>query len=330
MSLFYSSDKNDKVAIKQMNVSQCRTINMAINTLESMQTFIRVVEAGSISQAAEQMNLAKSVVSKRLQQLEQYLNVTLLTRTTRKQTLTEAGQSYYQHSLRILEDVAEAESLVKNEHGALAGRIRMAVPLSFGMAHLTHAIWAFNQKHPDVVFDLDFSDRLVNLVEEGFDLGIRIADLAESSLKARPLTSTKIVLCASPDYLASHPPIKKPEDLRVGHQFVQYSGGPDSWQFSDADGKPWQLKMPHGIKTNNGEFNCQSAIRGMGLIFLPDFICYRALQSGELVPVLADQLPERHLNCYAVYPQTKHLSHRVRRLIDFLVDYFATSCPWQK
>lgn len=300
-----------------------------MNALESMQTFVRITEAGSISKAAEQLNVAKSVVSKRLQQLEQYLDVTLLTRTTRKQTLTEAGQIYYQQCVRILEDVAEAESLVKNEHGALAGRIRMAVPLNFGMAHLTQAIWAFNEKHPDVIFDIDFSDRLVNLVEEGFDLGIRIADLSESTLKARKLTSTHIVLCASPGYLASHPPIERPEDLRVGHQFIQYSGGPDSWQFADADGKPWQLKMPHSIRGNNGAFNCQSAIRGMGLIFLPDFICYKALQSGELVAVLKDQLPDRTLNCYAIYPETKHLSLRVRRLIDYLVTYFETSCPWQ-
>lgn len=300
-----------------------------MNTLESMQTFVRIIEAGSISKAADQLNVAKSVVSKRLQLLEQHMDVTLLTRTTRRQALTDAGQIYYQQSLRILEDVAEAEALVKNEHGALAGRIRLAVPLSFGMKHLSKALWAFNEQHPNVVFDLDFSDRLVNLVEDGFDLGIRIAKLSESSLKARKLTSTKIVLCASPEYLTTHPVINKPEDLRQGHYFVQYSGGPESWQFADADGKPWQLKMPHSIRGNNGEFNCQSAIRGMGLIFLPDFICYEALQTGELVTVLENHLPERHLGCYALYPETKHLSYRVRRLIDFLVTYYETNCPWQ-
>ncbi|WP_154221933.1 LysR family transcriptional regulator [Marinicella rhabdoformis] len=300
-----------------------------MNTLENMQTFVRIIEAGSISSAADQLDVAKSVVSKRLQQLEQHMGVTLLTRTTRRQTLTAAGESYYQQCLRILEDVAEAEALVKDEHQALSGRIRMAVPLSFGLSHLTEGIWQFNQQHPDVVFDIDFSDRLVNLVEEGFDMGIRIAKLSESTLKARKLTSTKIVLCASPGYLAAHPVIERPEDLRKGHEFVQYSGGPDSWQFADADGKPWQLKMPHSIRANNGEFNCQSAIRGQGLIFLPDFICYKALRTGELVPVLEGQLPERVLGCYALYPETKHLTYRVRCLIDFLVTYFETDCPWQ-
>ena len=165
-----------------------------MNPFEDMQTFVRIVEAGSITKAALQLNTVKSSVSKRLADLEKRLGMTLLHRTTRVQKLTDSGQSYYQQCLRIIEDVQEVESSIRDQHCALSGRIKVAAPLSFGIEHLGKALQQFNQRHPDIQFDIDFNDRKVDIVEEGFDLAIRIAKLADSTLMARKITQTHLIL----------------------------------------------------------------------------------------------------------------------------------------
>ena len=169
-----------------------------------MQVFVSVVEAGSISAAAERLDLAKSAVSRRLAELEAHLGVSLITRTTRRLNLTDSGRAYYERCVAILADLDEAESAVSQAHAALKGQLKVALPLSFGLLHLSPLIQAFMALHPEVRFELDFNDRQIDLMQEGFDLAIRIATLEDSSLIARRLAPIRHVVCASPDYLAKH------------------------------------------------------------------------------------------------------------------------------
>jgi len=300
-----------------------------MNQIEDMQTFVRVVEAGSITKAAEQMNTVKSAVSRRLSELEKRLGVTLLTRTTRSQKLTESGQSYYQQCLRIIDDVAEVESSVRNEHCALSGRIKIAAPLSFGLSHLSQALRKFNEINPDIYFDVDFNDRKVDLIEEGFDLAVRIGRLEDSTLIAKRLMKGRIVLCASPAYLEQYGTPQTPDDLTQGHVKLHYSAASDDWNFKSADDESFTVKVPSLITANNGDFLCQAAIDGRGLLFSPDFICYKAIKMGQLIPLMCDYVKDSEIIGYALYPQTRHLSQRVRSLVDFLALYFGEQPYWQ-
>ncbi|MDF1589642.1 MAG: LysR family transcriptional regulator [Gammaproteobacteria bacterium] len=293
-----------------------------INPLDEMQTFIRIVEAGSITQAAEQLNTVKSAISRRLSLLEHRLGVTLLVRTTRKQTLTDAGQQYYQQCIRIIDDINDVESSLRTNDVAFSGRIKIAAPLSFGLAKLCPIFKQFNELHPDIEFDINFNDRQVNLIEEGYDLAIRIAQLDDSNLIARRLTSIRLMLCASPDYLQQHSPLITPDDLNHGHKKLHYQTANEHWRFDDKKGNSYNIKLPGVMTANNGDFLCQAAIEGYGLVYLPDFICQSAIESGQLQAVLTDYTQDHVINCYAVYPQTRYLSPRVAHLINFLSRYF--------
>jgi len=299
-----------------------------MNQFEDMQTFVRIVDAGSITKAAEQMDTVKSAVSRRLADLEKRLGTTLLTRTTRSQSLTEAGKSYYEQSTRIIDDLAEIEAGIKNEHCSLAGKIKIAAPFSFGLKHLAPALRQFNELHPEVHFDVDFNDRKVDLVEEGVDVAIRIAKLSDSTLIARKITSINPVISASPGYLKKYGEPKLPQDLLQGHVRVRYNLIPESWNLIDETGKEISLKFPTVISANNGDYLCEEAIAGRGIISTPDFICYEAIRSGQLIPILSDYVKNDPINAYAIYPQTRHLSIRVRRLVDFLVEYFGDEPYW--
>lgn len=300
-----------------------------MNQFEDMQTFVRVVEAGSITKAAEQMDTVKSAVSRRLSELEKRLGITLLTRTTRTQILTDSGQSYYQQCLRIIDDVAEVESGVKNEHCALAGKIKIAAPLSFGLTHLSQALRKFNEINPEIYFDVDFNDRKVDLIEEGFDLAVRIGKLEDSSLIAKRIMSGKGVLCASPAYLKQYGTPEKPDDLLQGHVKLHYSSSSEIWSFTNKADKVSKIKVPSVITANNGDFLCQAAVDGKGLLFTPDFICYKAIKMKQLVPLLCDHVIDNEIVGYAIYPQNRHLSKRVRSLVDYLAQYFGDVPYWQ-
>jgi DNA-binding transcriptional LysR family regulator len=300
-----------------------------MNQFEDMQTFIRIVEAGSITKAADQIDTVKSAVSRRLSDLEKRLGVTLLTRTTRSQTLTESGKSYYQQCLRIVEDVAEVESGLRNDNCALVGKIKIAAPLSFGLTHLAPALRDFNQQHPDIHYDLDFNDRKVDLVEEGFDLAIRISKLEDSSLIARKMTSGLSVLAASPVYLEQHGTPFTPADLEQGHVKLRYSLAPDNWLFNDKKGNSLSIKIPTVMTASNGDYLLEEAIAGKGLLHTPDFICYQAIQQGKLIPLLTDSLVVKPVDAFAIYPQNRHLSKRVRSLVDFLISYYGDTPYWR-
>lgn len=288
-----------------------------------MQIFVGVVETGSISAAAERLKLAKSAVSRRLAELEARLGVSLIQRTTRRLNLTDSGHAYYERCVAILADVEEAESAVSQAHGALKGKLKVALPLAFGLLNLAPLIQSFMTQHPDVRFELDFNDRQIDLMQEGFDLAIRIAVLADSSLIARRLAPIRHVVCASPAYLARHGTPRVAADL-AHHDCLAYSNvnDPGLWSYRSPDGHPGQVRVPVRLAASSGEFLLLAAVAGEGVVMLPTFYLHASLHAGQLQQVLADHVwPE--LAAYAVYPPTRHLSTRARALIDFLAERLA-------
>lgn len=300
-----------------------------MNQIEDMRNFVRIVEAGSITKAAEQLMTVKSAVSRRLADLEKRLGVNLLTRTTRSQALTESGREYYQQSLRLLDDITEVEANIVDKNCSLSGRINIATPLSFGLAHLGQAFGKFNEMYPDVEFNIDFNDGRIDLIEEGFDMAIRIGQLEDSSLMARRITSGRLVLCASPAYLERYGHPNTPSDLLKGHVKLHYQNVRENWHFKTETKNDQIIHLPSVLTSNNGDFLCQSAIRGLGICYSPDFICYKAIRLGQLIPILTEYSITEELVAYAIYPKTKHLSKRVRSLIDFMVQYFGDEPYWQ-
>ncbi|WDD97234.1 LysR family transcriptional regulator [Thalassomonas actiniarum] len=297
--------------------------------LEQMAIFVRIVEAGGIGKAAEQLDLAKSAVSRRLVELETRLDTRLLIRTTRKSKLTDAGQVFYQRAVKILDDVAQMNNETSCVDATLNGTLRMAVPLSFGLMHLTSAIDEFCERHPDLTIEIDFADRQIDLVEEGYELAIRIADLKDSSLQAKRITPVRHVLCASPDYLDARGTPETITDLKQ-HQFLQYGKASHAkLHITDPKGKTVHFPLTAKMKANNGDFLRDMAIAGHGITYLPTFIAWQAVLTGELVPLLCDhKLPVA--NVYAVYPQTRFLSQRARVLIDFMAERFGDNPYWDQ
>lgn len=300
-----------------------------MSQLEDMQNFVRVVDAGSISRAAEQLGLAKSGVSRRLAELEKRLGVRLMNRTTRRSSLTEAGQAYYQGAVQLISDVAELTALVSDTESALEGTLRLAAPLSFGLCHLAPAIDEFVRAHPGLDFNIDFSDRHIDLVEQGVDLAIRIAELDDSSLQARRICPIRLLLCASPAYLEQHGVPQSPADLS-SHQLLQYDvGGSPVLRLLDQRGKEKRINIRPRMVANNGDFLRDMAIAGHGITLTPSFIAWQAIATGELVPVLQAHWPSP-LSAYAVYPQSRYLSQRARAFIDFLVERFGNNPYWDQ
>jgi len=299
-----------------------------MDRFENMGTFIRVVEAGSISGAADRLGVAKSAVSRRLKELEEHLGVELFHRTTRQMNLTDNGRAFYHQCVRILEDVLEAELTTSQAHGTLKGSLKVALPSSFGLMHMGPAINEFLKEHPQIKFDLDFNDREVDLIQEGFDLAVRIANLPDSSLIARRLAPIQAVMCASPDYL-EHMGIPQSPDELIEHQCLVYSLLRDFeyWHLSDAKGNVIKTKIRPYLKSSTGEFLRDAAVEGLGIVLVPSFIAYKEIDRGTLVPLLEDYKPPQ-INAYAVYPQTRHLSLRVRSFVDLLVNRFEGTPYW--
>lgn len=294
---------------------------------DEMKMFVRIVEAGSISKAADQLDVAKSGVSRRLADLENRLGVKLINRTTRRSSLTEAGAAYYRGAVRLLSDVSELDASVAETESRLAGLLRIAVPLSFGLGHLAPAIREFVAEHPDVDVHIDFSDHRVDLVERGVELGIRIADLEDSSLQARRICPIRMVLCASPDYLARYGTPSSPDDL-FSHRHLHYDGGSGQpLRLTGSDGEARMVRERPRVTANNGDFLCEMAAAGLGICTIPTFIAWRALREGRLVTLLDDQ-PQPELAAWAVYPRNRYLSRRARALIDFLVERFGEQPYW--
>ncbi len=299
-----------------------------MDRLDSMEAFVRVAESKSFSEAARRLNLSKSVISRQVSALESDLGARLLHRTTRNLTLTEVGAAYLERCQRILADIEEANQSVSNLQGAPRGKLRISAPVPFTTTHLAPALPDFLTRYPDMEIDLVLNDRFVNLVEEGFDLAIRIGKLDDSSLIARFLAPARIAAVASPDYLARHGTPNSPADL-LQHRCLCYSNlsSPDEWSFQTADGARSTVKVRGRVRANNGDVLRQAAISGLGVTVLPTFIVGADLQAGTLVPVLEDYIPQS-IGIYAIYPHARHLSPKVRAFVDFLADRFGPRPYW--
>lgn len=297
--------------------------------LAELEAFVRIVEAGGVGSAAERLGIAKSVVSRRLRDLENRLGVRLLQRTTRRISLTETGRAYYERCVRILADLEEADHAAAQEHGTLKGRLRVAAPLSFGVQHLGPAVREFLEENPELTIELDLNDRRHELVDEGFDVAVRIGELEDSSLIARRLAPVRHAVCASPDYVARHGAPERPEDLER-HVTLRYTNVPDrrTWCWIDAEGKEQSVAVHYRFAANNGEILMEAAEAGLGIIIQPLFIVHRAIDEGRLQVLLPD-VKWREISAYAVWPPGRQLSAKVRAFVDFLVDRFGDPPYWE-
>lgn len=295
--------------------------------LEDMSMFIRIVEAGGITKAADQLEVAKSAVSRRLNDLETRLNCQLISRTTRKSNLTQAGEEYYLRAKNILDEVNTLNEETSGVKACIEGTLKITAPLSFGLMHLSELIHDYATEHDKLGFQLDFSDRHLDLVEEGYELAIRIGQLPDSSFQAKRLTLIRHIICASPAYLAEHGTPKNLSELSQ-HKILQYGLGKHSkLEIKDDKGRDHSLSFHSKMKANNGDFLLKMAIKGHGITYIPTFLAYQAIKQGDLIPILSQyQLPTA--NAYAVYPRNRFLSQRCRYLIDYIAEQFGDEPYW--
>ena len=296
--------------------------------LEDIQVFLRVVDAGGISRAADQLNIAKSAVSRRLADLESRLKVKLIQRTTRRFHLTEEGERYYNKAKDLVIYMDELEGSVKQDDGALKGRLSISIPLSFGLLHMYKAIEAFKNLYPDIDLNIDLSDREVNMVEEGIDIAFRIGEkLDDSLIQARKIFPLDTLLAASPEYIKEHGPFETVDDLKHA-EFLRYSVVSNVMTIEDPNGRVHSISRKSRLQSNNGDFLLKLAIAGHGLVTQPRFICWQALKEKKLVPLLQDH-KFKALYSYAVYPQNRYLSKNARAFIDFLVAFYQDNREWE-
>jgi DNA-binding transcriptional LysR family regulator len=293
-----------------------------MDRLKEMQTFTAVVEAGSFVRAAEELGMSKAAVSRYVADLETRLGVRLLHRTTRKLSLTEEGSVFNIRCRELLSGVEEAEAEVTSRAGAAQGLLRVNVPVTFGIQHLASLWGKFHTQHPQVRLDVTLSDRIVDVVEEGYDLAIRIAELPSSSLISKRLAKTRIVLCASPEYLATHGTPSHPAELN-DHATIAYSywSTKDAWLFEGPEG-PVNITIKPWVQTNNGDTCRAIALANQGIILHPTFLIGDDLAAGRLVEILPEYR-SIELGIYAIYPTRKHIAPKVRALVNFLADQFS-------
>ncbi|WP_303722327.1 LysR family transcriptional regulator [Malonomonas rubra] len=293
-----------------------------MDRFREMETFLAVVEAGSFVAAAEKLRISKSVASRIVQDLELRLGGRLLNRTTRRLSLTDIGQAYYQRCKHILEEVSVAEGAVGKDRETVVGVLKVSAPLTFGTLHLAQHWGEFLKRHPLLELDITLLDRRVDLVGEGYDLAIRIAPQQDdSSLVSRKLASSRMVMCAAPEYLEKFGTPQTLDEISQ-HDFIGYSYMPtgDLWKFKSrtaADG----IKTRPRLRVNNGDTCRAAALQGLGIIVQPSFIVEADLVAGKLIEILPEWHAEER-GIYAVYPTRQHLSGKVRALVDYLADKF--------
>ena len=297
-----------------------------MDTTTEMAVFVKVVESGGFSAAARELNMPKSTVSRYVSRLEDRLGVRLLNRTTRSLRPTELGAAYFERVARIVQEISEAEAAVTNMQVEPRGTLRVSAPLSFGYPFISRIFAEFLEAWPDVTLDVDLTDRVVDIIDEGFDLAIRIGRLRDSSLIARRLAATDRVVVGSPAYLEAHGTPEVPDDLRQ-HECLLYAyeATTASWRL----GPDLSVPVKGRLVSNNGDVLAAAAAEGLGLALLPSFIVGRSLHRGELVRVL-EPYTSWEAGVYAVYPHSRHLSTKVRAFVDHLVDAFSPEAPWER
>jgi DNA-binding transcriptional LysR family regulator len=288
-----------------------------MDRLVAMRVFQKVAEVGSFSQAADQLDMSKSAVSKTVRGLEDHLGARLLHRTTRRLSLTDTGARYVEQVARLLADLAEIEAEAASERATPRGRLRVNAPMSFGLAHIAPLLPGLLRAHPELEIDLTLNDRVVDLVDEGYDVAIRIGRLPDSSLIARKLAETELVLVASADYLAAAPPLTVAADL-AAHVCLIYAYGPlrEEWRLIE-DGRAVSVRARGPLRANNGEVLATAAADGLGIALSPRFIAEPLLATGRLVRVLP-AVSGGTLPVHALYPANHHPLAKLRAFIDHL------------
>ncbi len=292
-----------------------------MDTIEGMRAFVAVAAELSFTAGAKRLGISTRVASKYVQQLERRLKAQLLNRTTRSVTLTETGRAYYERCVPLLGQFEELEGLVQARQSELAGQIRITAPTGFGSSELVEAIEPFQIQHPKVTIDLQLSDHQVALVEEGFDLAIRFGNLEDSNLIARRLMSMRVVVFAANEYLQRHGEPKHPAALSTHNCLVQQTSRDSKlWEFR-IDGKLTSFRIDGSFRANSPRAVAHMAAYGLGIGRCPIYVVEPFIQSGK-VRLLFEDFEATEFGLYAIYPQSRHLTARIRALIDHLVGYF--------
>ena len=294
-----------------------------MDQLNALKIFRTVVETGSFSGAAQRLNMSKSAVSKHVTALEHHLGIQLLNRTTRKLSLTEAGDTYLARTSRLLDDLAEADEAAREQRVAPRGNLRISAPVTFGLMHIRPLLGRFLAAYEHINIDLNLDDRFVDLIDERYDVALRIGDLADSSLRAKKLAETSLLVCAAPDYLEKHGTPQSAADLS-DHTCLSYTGS--------NGGRTWQLgadtaRVSGPITASNGDILMACGIDGHGIVYLPSFMVGDALKQGDLVRILPEQ-DTLLLGIYAVYPPTSYVPAATRVFIDHLSEAFSGGDIW--
>ena len=299
-----------------------------MDRLRAFEVFVTVVSRQGFARAAETLDTSPANVTRYIAELEAHLGTRLLNRHSRKLSLTESGEALYERARAILADVDEAEAVTSSASVQPQGRLRINAPLSFGLLHLASRWPRFAQRYPAVELDVSLIDRVVDVVEEGFDMAIRISRAGSSAHAARKLATSHNVVCASPDYLRVHGTPATPADL-AQHACIVYAYAGSEWHFQAGDGKEQRVRVRAAMQTNNGDTASAAALAGLGIVWQPTFLVGADLRAGRLVALLPGyRVPD--IDILAVYPSRRHLSAKVRAMIDFLADEFSGVPPWDR
>lgn len=300
-----------------------------MDRLAELQALVEVGRSGSFTRAAEALRVTPSAVSKQVRSLEDRLGVRLLDRTTRRVALTDEGRVFMERASGILQEVDDLEQALVDRRGDARGALRVSVPNDFGRRHLAEPLAAFATRHPGLELDVEFSDRFVSVVDEGFDVAVRIGDTPDSSLVARRLGPCRRLICAAPSYLARHGHPRRPDDLRTGHHRLAFAHEVDrSWLFEVQHG-PQRIDLPIRHRTNCGEQLRLWAVAGEGLIRVPTFLVADELRRGALTAILRGET-RADTSIYALYPHRRHLSPRVRVFVDFMTEHCGEAPAWDE
>lgn len=294
-----------------------------------MKVFVAVVDSGAFAKAAVQLNLSTTAVSRHVAQLEEHLGAPLLQRTTRRLSLTETGAAYYERCRQILADVEEAEAQAASAEAQPRGLLRISLPYSFGLRYVSPLLPKFRAQYPELALDVSFADRMVDLVEEGVDMALRITRAPNTTLVARQLAPVRIACCASPAYLARHETPQVPGDLR-DHACLIYSYVGDQWEFTAPDGTRRSVQVRGPLRANSGDVLNEAALAGAGIVLQPTFLVAEELRDGRLVRLLPDYALESS-TAYAVYLPGLRRTARVQAMVRFLQESFAgDDPPWDR
>ena len=293
-----------------------------MDTLTRMRSFIDVVEAEGFSAAARKIGRSKALLSKYVRELEDELGALLLNRTTRQFSLTEAGHTYYRRATEIVREIDNLADAVRESSGDVRGRIKLSAPRTFADEPVGQSLIDFAKAHPDIVLDIHLDDRFVDLVEEGFDLAVRISRLENSSLIARRLSPFSVRICGSPDLIARVGLPVRPQDLANVPCIIDTNGRwMSNWPFLGDGGEIVSVSVSGPMEVNSPQVARAAAVAGLGFAILPDFIAAPEIASGRLVTVLDNRMPTGG-GIFAVYPHRRYLPAKVRVFVDFLVQWF--------